>query len=43
MGVANIFLDHGDVPKLTNFTFFVSIPEGETHVVLDDLYGTISD
>jgi serine/threonine protein kinase len=43
MGVklANIFLDHDDVPKLTNFMFSVSIPEDETHVVLDDLCGTI--
>ena len=30
----NIFLDQHDVPKLTDFPFSVSIPEGKTHVEL---------
>jgi serine/threonine protein kinase len=37
----NIFLDQHDVPKLTDFSFSVSIPEGETHVELDRPRGNI--
>ena len=32
----NILLDEHDVPKLSNFIFSISIPEGETEVEADD-------
>jgi serine/threonine protein kinase len=35
----NIFFDQHDVPKLSDFSISVSIPEGETHVK-DKVYGT---
>ncbi|XP_030974195.1 non-functional pseudokinase ZED1-like [Quercus lobata] len=35
----NVFLDQNDVAKLTDFSWSISIPEGETHVE-DALYGT---
>jgi serine/threonine protein kinase len=36
----NIFLDQHDVPKLTDFSLSISIPEGETHVKVDGVFGT---
>ena len=36
----NIFLDQHDVPKLTDFSLSISIPEGETHVEVDGVFGT---
>ncbi|XP_062144422.1 serine/threonine-protein kinase ZRK1-like [Alnus glutinosa] len=36
----NILLDQHDVPKLADFSFSVSIPEGETHVQVDVVRGT---
>ncbi|XP_062174688.1 serine/threonine-protein kinase ZRK1-like [Alnus glutinosa] len=37
----NILLDQHDVPKLSDFSLSISIPEGETHVVTDILIGTM--
>jgi serine/threonine protein kinase len=37
----NILLDQHDVPKLSNFSHSISIPEGETHVVTDIVVGTL--
>lgn len=40
--LGNIFLDQHDVPKLTEFSLSLSVPEGETHVDLaeDEVRGT---
>jgi serine/threonine protein kinase len=37
-----ILLDQHDVPKLSDFSLSISIPEGETHVVTDGHGGTVS-
>jgi serine/threonine protein kinase len=37
----NIFLDHDDVPKLCDFSHSISIPEGEIHVVVDRVIGSL--
>ncbi|XP_050240327.1 serine/threonine-protein kinase ZRK1-like [Quercus robur] len=37
----NVFLDQHGVAKLTDFSFSISIPEGETHVEDDVLCGTV--
>ena len=43
----NIFLDEHDVPKLSNFGFSVSIPEGRTHIEVHQIwyvgYNTLKD
>ncbi|XP_059439669.1 serine/threonine-protein kinase ZRK1-like [Corylus avellana] len=36
----NIYLDQLNVPKLKDFSLSISIPEGETHVVVDKVCGT---
>jgi serine/threonine protein kinase len=36
----NILLDQHDVPKLSDFSLSISIPEGETHVETDEVVGT---
>jgi serine/threonine protein kinase len=37
----NILLDQHDVPKLSDFSLSISIPEGETHVVTNLLSGAL--
>ncbi|KAM3755310.1 hypothetical protein ACB098_02G031200 [Castanea mollissima] len=37
----NVFLDQHGVAKLTDFSMSISIPEGETHVVDDNIFGTV--
>jgi serine/threonine protein kinase len=41
INMQNILLDQHDVPKLSNFSLSISIPEGETHVETDRLVGII--
>lgn len=37
----NILLDQDFVPKMCSFILSVPLPEGETHVIVDRLYGTL--